>query len=66
MTERISNADVEAQLRVIEDSLGPDPSDEEIAHAVQMAFDPIPESIRQAMLPELKRLAAVYGSVDFP
>ena len=62
----MSNADVDACLTAIENSLGPNPSNKEIARAVQLAFDPIPENVRQAMLPELKRLAAVYHSVDFP
>ena len=64
MPERLPSSEVEAFLTAIEDSLRANPSDEEVRRAARAALESIPTDVQQAMLPELKRRAAVYGSVE--
>ncbi len=65
MPERLPSSEVEAFLTAIEDSLRADPSDEQVRRATRAALESIPTDVQQAMLPELKLRAAVYGSVEF-
>jgi hypothetical protein len=65
MPERVSSSEVEAFLTAIKDSLGSNPSDEEVVRATKAALESVPADVQQAMLPELKRWAAVYDAVSF-
>jgi hypothetical protein len=62
----MNSAELDEYITRIENSLGPDPSDEEIVEATTTAYIALTEEERASIdLNQLRRRQAVYRSIEF-